>query len=314
MIDGMTDALAIEGIDLRDNTEVANWMRGLPMKLRDRGMAVVITDHVIKDSEARGRWSIGAQHKLAKTDVQYHLKVEEPLGRGLTGRVLIRVEKDRPGHLRSMATGKTVAELLADASVEGEMRLSLQPVASEDAGTFRPTGYMEKVSRAAEADPGLSLRKMRAAVGGKGTYVDQAIEVLVREDWMEVRPQGQAQCHYVVRAYREAEDSNRVPNRVPTVSPEPPGDHSGDRVPVSPPIGDTGHGHGGTVSRNQGTHPGSDTPSFGAGVEEPDTPGQSSRDGFHRLTEEEYAERWRERQEKIEAFEQRLEEERRGSR
>jgi hypothetical protein len=251
VIDGMTDALALEGIDLRDNTEVATWMRGLPMMLRDRGMAVVICDHVIKDSESRGRWSIGAQHKLAKTDVQYRLKVEEPLGRGLVGRVLIRVEKDRPGHLRAMANGKTVAELIADASVEGKMRLSLQPVDAEDTGAFRPTGYMEKVSRTCEAEPGLSLRKVRAAVGGKATYVDQAIEVLVHEEYLEVRPQGQAQCHYVIRAYREAEDSNRVPDRVPTVSPEPLGEHSGDRVPVSPPIGDTGHGPGDTVSQER---------------------------------------------------------------
>ena len=292
VIDGMTDALAIEGIDLRDNTEVATWMRGLPMMFRDRGMPVVITDHVIKDSESRGRWSIGAQHKLAKTDVQYHLKVEDPLGRDLVGRVLIRVEKDRPGHLRSMASGKTVAELIADARVEGEMRLSLQPVDSEkSADEWRPTRTMEKVSRAAEAEPGLSLRKLRADVGGKATYVDRAIAVLVREEFMEVRPRGQTQCHYAIRAYREAEDPNRVPNRVPTVSPDPLGEHSGDRVPVSPPIGDTGHGPGDTVSQNRGTHPPSDTPSFIAGVEEADTPEESGENDHHRLTEEEYVAR-----------------------
>jgi hypothetical protein len=34
VIDGLTDGLAIHGIDLRDNTEVANWMRDLPQGLR----------------------------------------------------------------------------------------------------------------------------------------------------------------------------------------------------------------------------------------------------------------------------------------
>lgn len=296
VIDGMTDALALHGIDLRDNTEVATWMRGLPTTLRDRGLAVVIIDHVTKDSESRGRWSIGAQHKLAKTDVQYHLKVEQPLGIGLVGRVLIRVEKDRPGHLRTIANGKTVAELVAASGADGQMRLTLQPVDSDDAGAFRPTIYMEKVSRAAEEEPGLSLRKLRAAVGGKATYVDQATEHLVREDYLEVRPQGQAQCHYSIRPYRESEDTNRVPDRVPTVSQGALGEHSPNRVPVSPRIGDTGHGEGDAVSQDRGTHPPSDTPSFIAAVEEADTPAESSENDHHRLTEEEYVARFRERQ------------------
>jgi hypothetical protein len=93
VIDGLTDGLAIHGIDLRDNTEVANWMRDLPQGLRRRGIATVINDHVVKDGDARGRYSIGAQHKLAKVDVAYHLNVKEPLGRGLTGRVLIRMRR-----------------------------------------------------------------------------------------------------------------------------------------------------------------------------------------------------------------------------
>ncbi len=54
VIDGLTDALAIHGVDLRDNTEVANWMRDLPQGLRRRGIAVFLNDHVVKDGDARG--------------------------------------------------------------------------------------------------------------------------------------------------------------------------------------------------------------------------------------------------------------------
>ena len=237
VLDGMTDALALHGIDLRDNTEVANWMRDLPMMLRDSGLAVVITDHVIKDSESQGRWSIGAQHKLAKTDVQYRLKVKEPLGRGLIGRVLVRVEKDRPGHVRALAEGRTVAEVIATSGGDGEMQLTIQPIDQEHA--WRPTFYMEKVSRELEAAPGLSKSKVRETVGGKATYVDQALEVLVDEEWVEVREEGTAHRHYVLRPYRESEDPNRVPDRVPTVSPEPLGALHGP-CPRVPPY--RGHG------------------------------------------------------------------------
>jgi AAA domain len=314
VIDGMTDALALHGIDLRDNTEVANWMRGLPMMLRDRGMAVVITDHVIKDSESRGRWSIGAQHKLAKTDVQYRLKVEKPLGRGLVGRVLVRVEKDRPGHVRRIANGKTVAELIASSNRDGDMVLELQPVDTET-GTFRPTGYMEKVSRAVEAEPGLSIRKVREAVPGGNEYIDRALEVLVRDEWMEMRKEGAAQCHYVLRPYREAEDPDRAGNRAEIVPNAPPGEHSTNRATVPPPIGGTGHGGGDTVPRHASQEtkeppPSSDHSLFGDRVEGR----KRSDDGYRRLTEEEYAERFRAREKKTEEFEQLLEEKRRGSR
>jgi hypothetical protein len=141
VIDGLTDALAIHGVDLRDNTEVANWMRALPCTLRDGGAAVVINDHVVKDSDSRGRWAIGAQHKLAKVDVSYHLRVQEPLGRGLTGRVLIRVEKDRPGHVRQLAAGRTVAELVAVGDERGTMAITLEVVDDdEDDGAGAPPG------------------------------------------------------------------------------------------------------------------------------------------------------------------------------
>jgi hypothetical protein len=194
----------------RENRQV----RGLPMKLRDRGMAVVITDHLTKDSESRGRWSIGAQHKLAKTDVQYQLKLVEPLGRGLVGRILVRVEKDRPGHVRRLANGKTVAEVVATADADGGMKIAIQQIADQNEGTtWRPTGYMEKVSRAVEAEPGLNIRQVREAVPGGNEYIDRALDLLVREEWMERRKQGTARCHYVLQTYREDTDPDRAGNR-----------------------------------------------------------------------------------------------------
>ena len=99
VISGMTDALAIHDIDLRDNTEIAKWLRALPRKLAQIGPAVALIDHVTKSREDRGRWQIGGQHKLAGIDVSHGLRARQPLGRGMTGEVLVTVEKDRPGHV-----------------------------------------------------------------------------------------------------------------------------------------------------------------------------------------------------------------------
>jgi hypothetical protein len=287
VIDGMTDALALHGVDLRDNTEVANWMRGLPMMLRNRGTAVVITDHLTKDSESRGRWSIGAQHKLAKTDVQYQLKLEEPLGRGLVGRILIRVEKDRPGHVRRLANGKTVAEVVATAGADGGMELVVQQVAERDQGTWRPTGYMEKVSRAVEAEPGLNIRQVREAVPGGNEYIDRALDLLVHEEWMERREEGAARCHYLLRAYREDTDPNRAGNRAGTVPNEALGEHSTGRADVPGGIPRHGARRGDTVPTNRAGNP----PSSPAGVRN-----VGPEDGHRHLTEDEYVECFRKRQ------------------
>jgi hypothetical protein len=205
VIDGLTDALALHGIDLRDNTEVAKWMSDLPHSLKRRGVAVILNDHVTKDSDSRGRYAIGAQHKLAKVDVSYSLQVKAPLGRGLEGRVLIRVTKDRPGHVRSLAKNRLVAEVIAESMPGGAMDLALEPPSDDDTGPFRPTGIMRKVSRAVEDAPGLSIRALRATVGGKAEYVDLAKEVLVAEGYIEVRKDGAAQRHHLLRPFVEDE-------------------------------------------------------------------------------------------------------------
>jgi hypothetical protein len=209
VFDGMTEVLALEGIDLRDNTEVAKWMRDLPGAYRRRGATVLIIDHVAKDSDSRGRYPIGAQHKLGKADVSYHLQVKEPLGRDLVGRVLVRVEKDRPGHVRRLARNKLVAELVGTSLPGGALRLVLQPQREESFEAFRPTGLMKKVSRAIEDEPGITIRGVRGAVPGKGEYVDRARECLVTEGYVEPRADGQAVRHYSIQPFsEEAEPSS----------------------------------------------------------------------------------------------------------
>ena len=68
VIDGVTESMALEGFNLNDNTDAADWQRRLPKyAARTTGAPVACIDHVTKSSENRGRWAIGAQHKLAGT-------------------------------------------------------------------------------------------------------------------------------------------------------------------------------------------------------------------------------------------------------
>ena len=103
VIDGGTDALGIfEHTRRRTTTTPARGSRRFPGLIATRtGAAVVLVDHVVKDTGTRGRWAIGGQQKMAGlTGAAYTVEVVEPLGRGIRGEVVLRVAKDRPGSVR----------------------------------------------------------------------------------------------------------------------------------------------------------------------------------------------------------------------
>lgn len=236
IVDGVTEALTLAGLNLSDNTEVATWLDMVPRWIRDAtGAAVVLIDHVTKDRETRGRFAIGAQHKLAGVDVAYSIRVTETFGRGVDGRAEIRVGKDRPGHVRQYAKDDVVAEVRFASEPGGGMRVSVLP---PDPEGWRPTKRMKEVSQAIEANPGLIARKVREYVGGRASTTDEAIRLLIAHEFVQVRKEGQASCHYSVRPYCEWDEPSP---RVPSVSPAS-GHRSRnadeDRVPVSPPLGD----------------------------------------------------------------------------
>jgi hypothetical protein len=204
ILDGFTDALTLHNVRLNENTEIAKWMRDLPSALRRCGIAVVLIDHVPKDGSSHG-YSIGGMHKRAKCDVSYELVLRKSLGRGMTGRSVVKEWKDRPGHVKRLGKNRVVAELVGESLPGDAMDLALVPP-TEKSGKKRLTGYMEKVSKAVEAKPGLSITQLREAVPGGSDYIDSARETLIEEGYVEPRQEGQATRHYSIRPYREAED------------------------------------------------------------------------------------------------------------
>lgn len=206
VLDGYTEALALHNLSIKDNDDIAKWGKLVPRRLLRTGAAVVQIDHVAKDRETRRQFGLGAQHKLAGVDVAYGLEAVEPLGRGREGLVRLTVAKDRPGYVRQYAAdGKRIADMHVSSGEDGSVEVRLEPP-PESSGTFRPTHLMGQVSEAIEASPGLTTKRIRAAVSGKGTWVDTAVERLIAEGYVERRKSGMAYEHYTLKPYREAED------------------------------------------------------------------------------------------------------------
>jgi hypothetical protein len=209
ILDGVTEALSLHGLELKDNGEIARFGRQLIRPITATGAAHVSLDHVTKDAEGRGRYAIGAQHKLAGLNgAAYIVENREAFGIGRTGRSGIFIAKDRPGQLRRHALRSAggrfwFADLVGVSHDETFVEMSIEP-AAERSDEFRPTVLMRRVSDALEkAGRALSTQEVIDRVRGKrATDIRAALAVLVDEGFVSLveGPRG-AKIHTLVTPY-----------------------------------------------------------------------------------------------------------------
>jgi hypothetical protein len=219
VIDGVTEAMTIEGLSLSDNADVATFYDRLPRWLARRGPAVLLIDHVVKSNDDRGRYAIGAQAKLAGiTGAAYGVTMKSAFGRGRTGRAQLYLRKDRPGWVSTEGAKRLAANIEAT-SIDEEVEIRLvAPVPSEE---FRPTFLMERISRYLEdvQHDGASGYRIREDVSGSTVGKLQALDVLVAEKFVTVEPGTRnSNIHRSVRPYRERDDLSEDRSQVEKTS------------------------------------------------------------------------------------------------
>lgn len=209
-VDGVTEGMAMHGMELKDNTDVAKFGRLLLRPIAELGAAVATLDHVVKDKEGRGRYAIGGVHKLnGLNGGMYVLENRTPFGVGLTGKSTVRIAKDRPGQLRRHALPHTsgmhwFADFVLKSHDETFAEAALY-VPVEDNGPFRPTGVMKKVAAAlAGARDPLGVNDIQDRVGGRKEVTRSAVACLVDEGYVEVTPgPNRAKLHRLVKPFEE---------------------------------------------------------------------------------------------------------------
>ncbi|UYM03444.1 hypothetical protein [Solicola gregarius] len=181
--------MALHGLDPDKNNDAATFAQLLPRRIAASGAAAVSLDHVTKSREGRGRWAIGAQHKLSGLDgASYVLDNRTPFGVGLTGRTTVRIAKDRPGQLRRNALPssegmfwfgdlalKSRDDTFAEVSVE-------PPFERED--SWRPTKLMSAIASLLEERGALSQRRILAGVRGKTDRKREALDLLIVDGYV----------------------------------------------------------------------------------------------------------------------------------
>lgn len=97
VVDGVTSALSAAEMSGRDEQELTRWVDSLPRRAR---MSVCI-DHVVKAMDQRNGMAIGSQAKKSVvTGAAYEVECTEKFGRGASGQIVIRMQKDKPGWVR----------------------------------------------------------------------------------------------------------------------------------------------------------------------------------------------------------------------
>lgn len=211
VIDGVAEALALSGWSENEANDIAAFYNSIPRAIAREGIAVILIDHLVKDKEKQGNDARGSGHKRAGINgASYKLEVVKPFVRGGSGIAKLTVTKDRPARVRPHAEGKTIAEMHLSSDAEtGALSCDLRPPIPclDDEGQFRPTGYMERVSKALEqSGAAVSRAWIEREVNGRRDHIRAAIDALHAEHYLAVERQGQALLHSLMKPYRAPSD------------------------------------------------------------------------------------------------------------
>jgi hypothetical protein len=173
-------------------------------------------DHVVKNAAVRGRWQSGSIHKMNALDgVSFEVRVRKQPAPGRVGLVDLVVSKDRHGAVRATSASVSGRELAGVVEIDGR---GDRPVArviapadldlSSPSSSFRPTGYMARVSGFLEGrEEPASTRKVLEGVGGGRDYVNLALAALVAEEYVSCeRGPRNADLYRTLRPFREADE------------------------------------------------------------------------------------------------------------
>jgi Bifunctional DNA primase/polymerase, N-terminal/AAA domain len=206
VIDGVTEAMVTEGLDLNSNADVATWMRRLPRRLADTGAAVIVLDHLTKNRDGASRFAIGAQHKLSGlTGAAYRFDLIRPLARAtepVEGLVNITVTKDRPGYVRAIATDGRVASLELTAWPDGAVTAALSPFATNPAPNL---ALVRRIAAYLDQYEGSSKKVIEENVTGNAGQIRDALRWMAGEQrgWVRIEPKGMAHLHFLTDAGRD---------------------------------------------------------------------------------------------------------------
>jgi hypothetical protein len=181
IIDAAAGAYNATGLDDNKRADAETFSHAWITPLWQRNITTIVLDHVVKNSDARGRYAIGSERKLGTVDVHLGLEAVKQLHRGRNGLIKITTHKDRPGHLpRPRAAELELHSDLDTHRITWEFSPASDASTDSPGDTWRPTVLMEKITTflRTQTEP-VSRNEISRGVTGKREYVLQAITCLM---------------------------------------------------------------------------------------------------------------------------------------
>ena len=199
VVDTMTGAMSVEGLDPLSMTDVEQLYRVLTGEIVKRtGAAVLVLDHVTKSSDTRGRYPIGSERKLSGvTGAAFAIEVTRAWSRALGGEpvhgaAVLKIAKDRAGYVRGGRSElSVVASIEVTAEPDGGLRMRV--VDPRDTVPLPPHELIVRVVDVLRRYPGLSKSGLENELGGKATTVRNVRDYLVDRGVIRVDVQGRGQ-------------------------------------------------------------------------------------------------------------------------
>jgi len=255
VIDASAGVYSLEGLDDNKRLDVEKIAALYIRMFWKAGIATILIDHVVKDLEARGRYSIGSERKLGGADVHLGFDVVKEISRGSTGKYKISTHKDRGGYLKR--------GYLADLNLSSDpdthaitWSVSEPVVVTDEQGEMRPSIKMEQITKKLSGvTERLSFTKVYDLVGGNKKQCLRAFNLMIEEGYLDAEDGPRdSKLVLLTRPYSAAEDPLMRENEDPLVPSVPhwfsSSSGTGDQVTGSPVL----HPLGGEPERNR-CHP-----------------------------------------------------------
>jgi hypothetical protein len=205
VFDSFNPMLNLHGLDPNATVDVDRFWRHVVDPFKNAGLAPVLIDHVTKSHDGRGKYAYGSERKHSGAEVHLGVTLIHTISRGATGKTKLTVNKDRPGFLPRPTAGILVLDSDADT---GACAWKIVADTSGTGSGWRPTGYMEKVSRYLElcSEPE-SKKQITEAVTGKADAISRAIDCLRDETYLSMKNGQRGSLLFSsLRPYREVDD------------------------------------------------------------------------------------------------------------
>jgi hypothetical protein len=183
IIDAAAGAYELQGLDENSRREVERFGHIYVRPFWQAGIATIVLDHVVKNTDNRGKFTIGSERKTGGADVHLGFDTITPIRRGTSGLYKITTHKDRDGYLQR---GQLAELHLTSDPDTHRIGWEFRPAEHVEPGQeWMPTKLMQKISTLIETKTEPPSRKQIIdEVGGRPEYARKAIDHLVRLEYV----------------------------------------------------------------------------------------------------------------------------------